>query len=219
MKRGALLVLGLSALLAVPADAQVGIGVRGGTLGVGGELSIRPSRLIGLRLGGNYLTFTRTATIEGIEYDLSPKLQSGSGIVELHPFGGAFHLAGGMVWNSNEAGVVARLTGPVTIGATTYQPSDIGDLRGLVNYDTKYAPYAGLGFGGSGRVSLLFDVGVVFSGYPQVALTGSTNLTGPAKTVFDQNVALEVQDIQAEIESRSYLKYTPVISLGLRVGF
>ena len=29
----------------------------------------------------------------------------------------------------------------------------------------------------------------------------------------------EVQQIQAEIESRKYLKYTPVVSFGLRVGF
>jgi len=218
MKRGALILVVLAGL-AGRAEGQVGIGIRASTLGVGGELSLRPSRYLGLRLGGNYLTFTRTATIEGIEYDLTPKLQSGAGIVELHPFGGSFHLAGGLVWNSNEGDVVARLAGPITIGSQTYQPSDVGSLTGLVNYKTKTAPYAGLGFAGRGRVSLLFDLGVVFSGYPQVSLTSASNLTGQAKVVFDQNVDQEVQQIQAEIESRKYLKYHPVVSLGLRVGF
>ncbi len=219
MKRHAFIAFGLVTTLAVSADAQVGISLRAGTLGVGGELSVRPSRYLGLRVGGNYFSFTRSATIEGIAYDLNPKFESGSAIADLHVFGGAFHLSGGMVWNSNEGNVVAQLTGPITIGANTYQPSDVGSLTGLVNYETRYAPYAGLGFGGRGRVSLVFDAGVVFSGYPRVSLTGTSNLTGQAKTIFDQNVAQEVAEIQTEIESRKYLKYYPVVSLGLRVGF
>jgi hypothetical protein len=219
MKRAAVLGMTLMAVAAQAGSAQVGIAVRASTLGVGGELSIRPSRYLGLRLGGNYLTFTRSATIEGIAYDVTPKLQSGMAIAELHPFGNAFHLAGGIVWNSNQGTVAARLDRPITIGGQTYDPSMVGSLTGLVNYQDRYAPYAGIGFGGRSRVSLLFDLGVVFSGYPRVALTGSSNLTGQAKVVFDQNVEQEVATIQTDIQSRSYLKYHPVVSLGLRVGF
>jgi hypothetical protein len=211
------LAIGVAATTA-PAAAQVGIGIRASTLGVGGELSLRPSRYLGLRAGGNYLTFSRQATIEGIAYDMTPRLQSGLAMVDLHPFGGSFHLTGGMLWNSNEGRVEAQLTGPVTIGAQTYQPSEVGALTGVVGYSSKYVPYAGLGFSGRGRVSLLFDVGVGFSGHPQVALTGATNLTGQAKVVFDQNVQQEIQSIQADIDSRSYLRYYPVVSLGLRIG-
>ena len=219
MKRIALLALVLSGATVSAAPAQVGISIRAGTLGVGGELSLRPNRYLGLRFGGNYLTFTRSATVSGIAYDLTPKLESGSGILDLHPFGNSFHLSGGMLWNSNQGSVVARLTGPITIGPQTYQPSDVGSLTGRVSYANHYAPYAGLGFGGRGRVSLLFDLGLVFSGFPHVSMTGNTNLTGQAKAIFDQNVIQETQDIQADIESRKYLKYHPVVSLGLRVGF
>lgn len=219
MKRAAVLSVALAGLLAGGASAQVGFSIRAGTLGAGGELSLRPSRYLGIRLGGNYLSFKRTATIEGIDYDITPRFQSGTAIVELHPFGSAFHLAGGMMWNANEGTVAARLGAPITVGSQTYQPSDIGSLRGLVNYDKKYVPYAGLGFSGRSRVSLVFDLGLVFSGYPTVSLTGTTNLTGQAQAVFDQNVRREVQTIQDDITSRSYLKYHPVVSLGLRVGF
>lgn len=206
-------------LPAAIASAQVGISVRAGTLGVGGELSIRPSKYLGLRAGGHYFTTTRTATIEGIAYQLTPKLQNGTAILDLHPFGGSFHLSGGMVFNRNEGAVAAQLTGPITIGPQTYQPAEVGELTGLVRYQDRYAPYAGLGFGGRGRVSFLFDLGVVFSGFPQVSLQGGSSLTGTAKTIFDQNVQQEVNEIQTEIESRSYFKYTPVVSFGLRVGF
>jgi hypothetical protein len=219
MTRSAVAAVALALGVGMPASAQMGLSVRAGTLGVGGELSYRAGRLLGIRVGGNYFTVTRNATIEGIAYQLQPKLQNGTAILDLHPLGGSFHLSGGMVWNSNEGAVTAELTGPVTIGPQTYQPSDVGALTGLVRYTERYAPYAGLGFGGRGRVSFLFDLGVVFSGYPQVSLTGASNLTGQAKVVFDQNVQQEVQEIQTEIESRSYLKYTPVVSLGLRIGF
>ncbi len=219
MKRAALLSLALAGLVGTAASAQVGISIRAGTLGAGGELSIRPSRYLGLRLGGNYLTFKRSATIQGIDYDITPKFESGTAILELHPFGGSFHLSGGMMWNANEGTVAARLGGPITVGSQTYQPSDIGSLRGLINYQKKYVPYAGLGFSGRSRISLLLDLGLVFSGYPTVSLTGTTNLTGPAQAIFDQNVRQEVQNIQDDITSRSYLKYHPVVSMGLRVGF
>ncbi|MBM4187740.1 MAG: hypothetical protein FJ206_10575 [Gemmatimonadetes bacterium] len=217
LKRYAVAVAGL--MIATGAHAQVGISVRAGTLGVGGELSLRPSRYLGLRAGGNYFSTTRSATIEGIAYQITPKLQNGTAIVDLHPFGGSFHLSGGMVWNSNQGAVQAELTGPITIGPQVYQPAEVGELQGTVKYNDRYAPYAGLGFGGRGRVSFLFDLGVVFSGFPQVSLTGGSSLTGTAKTVFDQNVQQEVAEIQAEIESRRYFKYTPVVSFGLRVGF
>lgn len=219
MKRAAVLSLALAAMAGTAASAQVGISIRAGTLGAGGELSIRPSRYLGLRLGGNYLTFKRSATIQGIDYDITPKFESGTAIVELHPFGGSFHLAGGMMWNANQGTVSARLGGPITVGSQTYQPADIGSLRGLVNYQKKYVPYAGLGFSGRSRISFLLDLGLVFSGYPTVSLTGTTNLTGPAQAIFDQNVRQEVQNIQDDITSRSYLKYHPVVSMGLRVGF
>lgn len=207
------------ALGATPAAGQIGLAIRASTLGVGSELSFRPNRNVGLRAGGNYFRFTRSTTIEGVSYDMTPRFQSGSATLDLHPLGNAFHFSGGIMWNQNRGDVTAQLTGPVTIGGTTYQPSEVGSLSGRVDYSTKFAPYAGLGFAGRGRVSLVFDLGVVFSGHPRATLTGTTSLTGPAKTVFDQNVQQEIQDIQAEIESRSYLKYYPVVSLGLRVGF
>jgi hypothetical protein len=203
-------------LVAGTAQAQVGISIRASTLGAGGELSYRANRYLGLRVGGNYLSFTRNATIEGISYDVTPTLKNGSGIVDLHPFGSSLHLSGGVVWNSNRGDVVAQLTGPVTIGAATYQPSDVGSLTGRLDYGRKYAPYAGIGFAGRSRVSLLFDVGLVFSGHPTATLTGASNLTGQAKAIFDQNVSQEVQEIQSEIDGKSYLKYHPVVSFGFR---
>jgi hypothetical protein len=217
-KRTVALTLGILCLGGHAATAQVGFSIRASTLGAGGELSIRPNRYLGFRLAGNYLRFTRNATIDGISYDVTPKLENGGAFLDLHPLGSALHLTGGVVRNSNEGHVVARLTAPVTIGGSTYQPEDIGALTGRFSYSSRYVPYAGFGFSGRSRISLLFDVGVVFAGFPQASLTGTSNLSGQAKVVFDQNVLQEVQQIQADINKNSVFKYYPVVALGLRVG-
>jgi len=188
-------------------------------LGFGGEVSYRVSDYFGVRLGGNYFRLTRTSTIKQITYDLTPRLESWIGMVDIHPFRSAFHFTGGALYDENQARMVARLNAPVTIGDQTYQPDQVGSLTGVVEYPREIAPYLGLGFTGRGRVSLVFDLGVLFSGYPKATLIGTTNLTGQAKATFDENVQKEQDKVQTDIHKEKVLKYYPLLSLGLRVGF
>jgi len=210
----------LAALLATTGalQAQVGLAVRASTLGIGGELSFRASRNIGIRLGGNYLQFSRDATVEEIDYRLTPHFENGTAILDVHPFGGSFHLSGGLLLNYNEGQMVATLNQNITIGDNTYTPQQVGSLTGTVSFN-KTAPYLGVGFAGRSRVAVLFDLGVGFTGTPQVELLGETNLTGAAKAEFDANVIKEQQQAQAEIDSHKVLKYHPVVSLGIKVSF
>jgi hypothetical protein len=214
-RAGAIVLLAAGAL---PADAlaQLGIAGRVSTLGIGAEVSYRASRLVGLRAGGNWLRFTRDGTVDEIDYEITPKLTNATALLDLFPFGGAFHLTGGLMVNGNEGRLDAVLNQPVQIGGNTYSPQEVGSLIGAVTFDD-IAPYAGLGFAGSGAVSFLFDLGVAFSGRPRATLAGNTNLTGVDKTIFDANVELEQMELQAEIDDREYLKYHPVISIGIRI--
>ncbi len=210
--------LALGALLAAtPLSAQTGLAVRAGTLGLGGELSFRSSPSVSVRIGANTFSLDRDLTVDDIDYRVEPKLKSATALIDLHPTRGSFRISGGLVWSDNRADVEARLNGPITIGNDTYTPDQVGSLTGGVEYEKSLAPYLGIGVGGGGKISLLFDAGIIFSGHPTVALSGTTNLTGAARDVFDQNVEREVADFQAEIDSRSYLKFYPVVSLGLRI--
>jgi hypothetical protein len=208
----------LLAAAALPADAsaQLGIAGRVSTLGIGAEVSYRASRLVGLRAGGNWLRFTRDGTVDEIDYEITPKLTNATALLDLFPFGGAFHLTGGLMVNGNEGRLDAVLNQPVQIGGKTYSPQEVGSLVGAVTFDD-IAPYAGLGFAGGGSVSFLFDLGVAFSGRPRATLAGNTNLTGVDKAIFDANVELERMELQAEIDDREYLKYHPVVSIGIRI--
>jgi hypothetical protein len=208
----------LLAAAALPADAsaQLGLAGRVSTLGIGAEVSYRASRLVGLRAGGNWLRFTRDGTVDEIDYEITPKLTNATALLDLFPFGGAFHLTGGLMVNGNEGRLDAVLNQPVQIGGKTYSPQEVGSLVGAVTFDD-IAPYAGLGFAGGGSVSFLFDLGVAFSGRPRATLAGNTNLTGVDKAIFDANVELERMELQAEIDDREYLKYHPVVSIGIRI--
>jgi hypothetical protein len=200
------------------AQGQVALAARASSLGLGAELSFRAARNIGIRLGGNYLEFSRDATVEDIDYHLTPHFENGTAILDLHPFGGSFHLSGGLLLNYNEGEMVATLNHDLVIGGTTYTPQEIGSLTGTVTF-RKTAPYLGLGFAGRSRIAFLFDLGVGFTGTPQVDLVVDTNLTGQAKAEFDANVEQERAEVQAEINKHRVLRYHPVVSLGIKFGF
>jgi hypothetical protein len=211
---------GLVLALLVPGGlrAQFGVAARASTLGIGVEASYRINRNLGVRAGGNYLQFSRDATIEDIDYTATPHFKNATLILDVFPMGGAFHLSGGLLFNGNEGTLTARLNQNIDIGGTTYTPDEVGSLLGTVDFRST-APYLGLGFAGRGRVALLFDLGVGFTGTPRVDLIGQTPLTGAAKAQFDANVAQELAEVRADIEDRSYLKLHPVLSLGVKIGF
>lgn len=210
--------LGLALLFPISLHAQFGIAARASTLGIGAEVSYRVNGIVGVRVGGNYLQFSRDATIENIDYHLTPHFESGTAIVDLYPTGGALHLSAGFLINHNEGRMLARLNQNIEIGGTTYTPDQVGSLTGTVDFK-KTAPYLGIGLAGRGNLAFLIDLGVGFTGTPRVSLVGQTPLTGAAKAQFDANVAQELAQVQAEIDGKSILKYHPVLSVGLKIGF
>ncbi|HUG28575.1 MAG TPA: hypothetical protein VMK53_09780 [Gemmatimonadales bacterium] len=202
------------------AGAQVAVGIRGSTLGAGVEVSIRPARMLGLRATGNFLTFTREDEVEGIPYELEPRLRSGGVNVDFYPFGKALDLSGGLLLNGNEASAEAIIGESITIGNRTYSNTEIQSLRGDLEWSRSLAPHVGLGFESGGRVGLVVEAGVVFTGTPTVSLSGTTTLTGPERQFFDEAVAQEEAQVRAWIDdNRRWTKYHPVVALGLRIRF
>ncbi len=210
--------LWLLGLLAVPAPlmGQIGIAARGSTLGVGAELSLRAARYVGFRLGGNYLQFSRDVTIESNRYTATPHFENGTAIVDVYPLGGFFHLSGGAVLNYNEGRLAAHQ--PYNLNGQAYTSDQVTKLDATVSFK-RTAPYLGLGFAGQSRVAILFDIGVGFTGKPLAILSAETTLEGAERTQFETRLAEEQQRVQGEIDSRSWLRYHPVVSIGLKLGF
>jgi len=217
----------LGAVAVAPARAQVdpddrgpvAVGVSLSTLGIAPELSLHLSRWFGLRSGFHYLSASFDEDVEDVSYELRPKWQNLTALADVHPFGNAFRLTGGLVLWKTKAEADGLLTGPVEIGNSTYQPSEVGALLGTADYSRSVAPMFGLGFAGRGRFAVTFDLGVVVTGRPDVSLSVDSPLTGAALAQLEADVAAEEAQIRQDIEDEPLAKFYPVISLGFKLRF
>jgi hypothetical protein len=202
-----------------PHAGRVIFGPRFGTLGLGGEAAVSLSRHLALRTGFNYFSLRRDEDIEGITYDLRPRLQTVPLLLDLHPSGGAFRLSTGVIINGNRAagnGVVGQ---GVFIGDNEYTSADVQSLTGKVAF-RRVAPYAGFGFNGAlmghGPVGFGFDFGVMFHGHPRASLQAATTLAGAARDQFERDRLLEQQELQGKIDDLpGVIDLYPVLEFGL----
>ncbi|NTW69450.1 MAG: hypothetical protein HGB23_06305 [Chlorobiaceae bacterium] len=170
------------------------------------------------RAGFNAFNYDGNATESDIRYDYKLKLQSIPVLLDWHPIDNSgFRVSSGVVFNSNKVNATGTPQGTYTIGGTSYSAADVVSLTGDVAFK-KVSPYAGIGWGNAvgpdKRLSIAFDLGVMFQGKPNVSLAAS----GPIATnaTFITNLANEVADLEDKIKN---LQYYPVISLGLAYKF
>lgn len=194
----------------------VGLGVKGGTTGLGAELTKSLGDTVNVRLGFNTFTIEYDGDESDIEYRFRAELRSLAGLVDWHPNAGAFRLSVGGIRNGTSLKGTGRPVGFYTVGDTRYSLAQIGELNLRIDVPT-FAPYAGLGFGNAsrgGRLFLSLDLGVVFQGSPEAKLTA----TGPVAETsqFREDAQAEVADLNADL--RRY-RYYPVLALGIGLRF
>jgi len=198
-------------------DGRLAVAAKASTLGGGVELLARVNSNLTLRVGGNAYSHTYTTSQDDIKYDVDLDLSSVSAILDWHPFNGGFRVSAGILSNDNSIDVDAQSSATYSIGNTTYSGSDVGTLTGSVGFEN-VAPYVGVGWGnafGEGkRVGVVFDVGVIFQGTPNVNLTADGTLSDNA--AFLEDLALEEEELKDELNE---FKYYPVISLGMTYRF
>jgi hypothetical protein len=202
-----------------PRAGRVVFGPRFGTLGLGGEAAVSLSRHLAVRTGFNYFSLSRDEDIEGITYDLTPRLQTVPLLLDLHPSGGAFRLSTGVIINGNQAAGDGIVGQSVFIGDNEYTSADVQSLTGKVAF-RRVAPYAGFGFNGAlmghGRVGFGFDFGVMFHGHPRASLQAATTLAGGARDKFERDRLLEQQEIQDKIDDLpGVIDLYPVLEFGM----
>lgn len=198
-------------------DGRVAVAVKASSLGAGVELLTRVNSSVTFRVGGNAFSYNYTTSQNDIDYDADLDLSSVSAIVDWHPFKGGFRISAGVLSNDNSIDVDAKSSATYTIGDTTYTGGEVGSLTGSVDFDS-VVPYVGFGwgnaFGEDKRIGLVFDVGVVFQGTPDVDLTANGTLADDSGFLTD--LAEEEQDLQDKLDE---FKYYPVLSLGMTYRF
>ena len=208
-----LVAAGLAGPLAAAAQG-FGIGARVGTLGLGGEAAVELTERIVVRGGLGLTPFEPSATFDDIDVTLTLPTWYNAG-VDLY-LNGAVRIGGGMLFKADDPELTGTFNQPQDVGGQTFTPAEIGTLKGVID-SSDSVPYVLIGFGRhtSPGVGLFLDLGVAFLGDPEVTLTseGGTLSNDPTmRSALDQ----EAQDFEDDM--KAYLRYWPILSLGLRIG-
>ena len=210
------------AMLQAEEDYHLGfrIAPRISTLGGGLEVAKGITPWLGLRGGVNYFTYSYDSEESGNQYELELELKSFGLFVDLHPFKQAFRITGGFLINGNEITGNAKLASGETFELDGMDYSLAGDAASMaLTYDT-FAPYAGIGwdttFGDHDNWGFTFDIGVVFSGSPDLAINANVDSTDPNSGTFEEAKKKEVDELKEDLND---YELWPVISAGIVYQF
>ncbi len=226
MKRS-LLAVAVAALVVLPGalDAQgIGFAGRAGTLGIGAEGALGLSDALVIRggLGLMPLELKNPGFWEpGTDVDLTlklPKTWYNLG-ADLY-LGSGFRIGAGMLFKPDDPTLTGSLTGSasIEIGGTTYTASDVAEVVGTLEAKSS-APYALIGFGKhtSSGIGLFLDLGVALLGDPEVSLEATSGNQAIINSAdFQSRLRAEEQNIEDEVGT--YLRYWPIINIGIRFG-
>jgi hypothetical protein len=201
-------------------DAGYSANVHIGTLGLGADVGKQFTPNFAARLGFNSYSYSHSATETNVSYAGHLDLSSVELLGDLYPGKrGSFHFTVGYVNNSNHLdGTGQASNGIYTINNDTYTAAEVGTFNGHVDFEQN-DPYLGIGFGkpseAGSRIRLIFDLGALFEGSPNVSLTHSGGIaTGALLTKLNTDIAAQQNKTQGDLNS---FKVYPVVSLGLAV--
>ena len=224
MKKSAVALAALIALMApAAASAQISVGARAGTLGLGGEVSFGLTRFLAVRGGICVVPYEFNSDVEDIDYTVSFPDRIWNVGVDLYPFGGGFRISGGLL---NRPGFDIEATGQQSadIGGRTYN-GNLNLFADLSN-EKETAPYATIGFGrATGRgLGFFIDAGAAFVGdarftFDRQRSTCTETTTNQPCPEFQTRLQTEEANVNAEIEEfSSFVKIHPILNIGIRFG-
>ena len=197
-----------------------GVGLRAGTMGVGGDVGWDVAPSLGARVGYSAFTYKRHEDSTDVRYKSKLNLSNLSGLLDWSP-AGAFRLTGGIVLNDNKYTLTGEPTGTTfTVNGHTYQASDVGSFGGTVRPGRRAAPYLGIGYGNVSRpgVNFYFDLGVIFQGSPKASINANCGaaLSAGQCAQLQSDAAEEARRLDDKL---SKYKYYPVANVGITIGF
>ena len=195
----------------------VGVTAKGGTTGLGGDLTVPlVSNWLNLRGGYNIGELRPSITEAGIDYKSDIHFESIPILLDLHPFHGGFRITGGVFINKNELDLSS------TVDASTVGnggSAGTATLNANVSWSKDFAPYLGIGWGNAAddntldlpiAVGFSLDIGAFYQGSPDVLLTDSSGSVNAAD--------LEAERRQLE-DDLSGFKFYPVVTVGIHIRF
>jgi len=198
------------------------VGLEGGSTGFGGSGSWRFSDHLGLRLGADYLQYSkRGVEIDNIHYDTKLRLLSEPLTLNIYPWQKhSFYLSLGMMLNQNQLTGSASGDGTIIIDGKEFTRDQVGDLNMKI-HQQPVNPYLSIGgnflyFDHAHHWALGGELGVAYTGDPTASLTRSGGASGAAGILVDQAVQGAQDGLQHYAEQ---FKWWPVIKLSVSYAF
>ena len=203
------------------ANADFGVGMKAGTLGLGIEGRWSPLPWLDIRAGANQYDYEDSGSYASVDYDgvlaMDTYFVTGNFRFPLSPF----RVTAGLFSNGNELQLMSQDTGgqDFTIGGIDFSADDVGSLQSTTSFDAT-APYVGFGYDFElfGKVGLNFDLGVLWQGDPSVTLEATGLDTAPPGVQLILEPALEIERLALEDEVSDF-KAWPVVSLSFVYNF
>jgi hypothetical protein len=187
------------------------LGVEAGTTGVGGSLAWRFADHWGVRSGFDYFEYSDSGfAIKDLSYNAKIRIMSEPLTLDIYPWKEhSFHISAGLQFNQNQ------LTGTAEDSGTIIPPAALGTLN-LKIEQQPVNPYLSIGgnffyFDRAHHWALGGELGIAYTGDPQVSLTSSLN--GP---VIDAGLRYEQNRIK---DYANQYKWWPVIKLSVSYAF
>ncbi|MBL4866355.1 MAG: hypothetical protein JKY67_08270 [Pseudomonadales bacterium] len=196
-------------------QADLAVGGRIGSLGVGVDIAKHLKGGVNLRISFSAYQFEYESTEENISYEFELDIGATGLLIDWHPFKGNMRVTSGVYSNSTTLmGVATPTDGNYGIGGGSYSPEVIGDLIATIDLGST-APYIGLGWGYDLRetgIGFVMDVGILVQASPQVTMT--TEFPGGDQLQADlDSEAAELED------SLSVFQLYPVVMFGVAYAF
>lgn len=223
MKRLIALLAVLSFAAAPALSQNVGVGLRAGTTGLGIEIGYGVTSKLNVR--GHFSAFSHSVSETGnedpeLQIDADASVGAFAGFLDFHPFSNSFRLTGGLGKNNFDVSATAVPIEDVCFGdedgagncsGKVFTPEKLGDFKAGVTYGSSIHPYMGIGFGslgnGESRLTFLFDLGVYYTGSPEVELANQ-GLFKPTT---------EADNVQILNDGLESFTWHPVLSLGIGI--
>lgn len=202
--------------------SQWNVGLKGGTLGLGVDVSTPLSEKLGVRFNLNGLKYGMDEEIDDVDYDGDLELLTAGLLLDYYPFSSTFRISAGVYYNDNIFKGSARPTAgsTVDINDIPYDATEVGQLDAEITFN-KFSPYVGIGWGNDTFAkgwSFSFDLGVMYHGTPEADLvaTRGSAVDDATFAIIEANVAAEEESLQDEIDS---YRFYPVVMVGVNYRF
>ncbi|MDR9417391.1 hypothetical protein [Gracilimonas sp.] len=210
-----LIIVGVFFLTTEFANAQMAVGIKAGSAGIGGDFTYSVNDKLNARVSGTFFSYDMDGVYDDdpdIAYDMTSDVTSVGAIVDFYPFSKGLKLSGGIFYHDFIIDGGATPNEPYEFSDTkTFEPDRLGSLRAKVDYESKIVPYAGLGFGNpvakGNKLKLNVELGAMYTNSPNVTMEG-TGMIAPT--------ANQDQDFEDGLKD---FKFYPVLNLGLTYRF